>query len=183
MIIILYILERTSSWSTSRICPLWPRSRVRLRLLLVLSPKYISCLLWPTQYRAVCSNSSYFALKPCLADWQLNTSVQVNNTTALHHIYSDTHIYITLISLFILFFTLLPPSLAGRLPQSLPVWHCKPWHVDGAEPLNPPLDLNMHIITKYLRKRHGLDISRFSESDSKLSDTRKTCISIRQAKH
>jgi hypothetical protein len=125
-IIILYIPEQPYSWSTSRIHPFWPQSRVRLRLLLVLSPKYISCLFWPTQYLAVCSNSSFFALNPCLADWRLNISVQVNNTTALHHIYTDTHIYITLILWLILFSTLLLLSLAGRLPPTLPVCHNEP---------------------------------------------------------
>jgi hypothetical protein len=122
-IIVLYILERQSSWSTLRICPSWPQSRVRLCLLLVLFPQVYSCLLWPTQYLPVCSNSSYFALNPFLADWRLNTSVQVNNTTALDHIYTDTHIYITSILLFILFSTVLPLLLAGQLPLALPVGH------------------------------------------------------------
>jgi hypothetical protein len=117
----LYILERPSFWSTSRIRPSWPRSRGRLCLLLVLFPQVYSCLLWPTQYLAVCCNGSCFALNPFLAYWQPNTSVQVNNTLALHHINTDTHIYITSILLFILFFTLLPLLLAGRLPLTLPV--------------------------------------------------------------
>ncbi len=87
-------------------------------------PQVYSCLLWPTQYLAVCSNGSCFALIPFLADLWLNTNVQVNNMTALHHIYTDTHIYITSILLsFILFFTLLPLPFAGQLPQTLPVWH------------------------------------------------------------
>jgi hypothetical protein len=122
-IIVLYILERPSSWSTSQIRPSWPRSRVRLCLLQVLFPQVYSCLLWPTQYLAVCSNGSYFELIPFLADWLLNTSIQVNNTTALHHIYTDTHIYITLTLLFILFFKLLPLLLAGQQPLTLPVRH------------------------------------------------------------
>ncbi len=82
-----------------------------------------SCLLWPTQYLAVSSKGSYFALNPFLADLRLNTREQVNNTTTLHDIYTDTLIYITSIFLFILFFTLLPLLLAGRLPQTLPVRH------------------------------------------------------------
>jgi hypothetical protein len=93
--------------------PSWPRSSVRLSLLLVLFPKYISCLLWPTQYLAVCSNGSCFTLNPFLTNWRLNTSVQVNNMAALHHIHRNTHIYITSVLLFILFFTLLPPPF-GR---------------------------------------------------------------------
>jgi hypothetical protein len=76
-IIVLDILEWLSSRSTSRIRPSWNRSRVRLCLLLVLFPQVYSCLLWPTQYLAVCSNGSYFALNAFLADWRLNTSVQV----------------------------------------------------------------------------------------------------------
>ncbi len=119
----LYILERPSSWSTSRICLSWPWSRGRLSLLLVLFPQVYSCLLWPTQYLAVCSHGSYFALNPFLAYWQPNTSVQVNNMSALHHIHTDTHIYITSILLFILFFTPLPLLLAGWLPLTLPVGH------------------------------------------------------------
>ncbi len=63
----LYILERPSSWDTSRIRLSWPRSRGRLSLLLVLFPQVYSCLLWPTQCLAICSNSSYFALNPFLA--------------------------------------------------------------------------------------------------------------------
>ncbi len=142
-IIVLYILEWLSSWSTSRIRPSWPRSRVRLCLLLVLFPQVYSCLLWPTQYLAVCSNGSYFALNSFLADWQLNTSVQVNNTTELYHIYMDTHIYITSILLFILFFTLLPLLLAGRLPLTLQTRRAQYWHyVKMFIPFPPNLQVN-----------------------------------------
>jgi hypothetical protein len=117
----LYILERPSSWSTSRIRLSWHRSRGRLSLLPVLFPQVYSFLLWPTQYLAICSNGSYFALNPFLASWRHNTSVQVNNTSALHHIHMDTHIYITSILLFILFFILLLLLLAGRPALTLPV--------------------------------------------------------------
>jgi hypothetical protein len=106
----LYILEQPSSFSTSWIRLSWPRSRGRLSLLLVLFPQVYSSLLWPTQYLAICSNGSCLALNPFLAYWQPNTSVQVNNTSALHHIHTDTHIYITSILLFIIFFTLLHTS-------------------------------------------------------------------------
>jgi hypothetical protein len=68
-VIILYILERPSSWSTSRIRPSWPRSRLELSLPLVLFLKYIPCLLWPTQHLAVCSNGLSFTLNPFIADW------------------------------------------------------------------------------------------------------------------
>jgi hypothetical protein len=122
-IMALYILERRSSWSTSRICLSWPRSRGRLSFLLALFPLVYSCLLWPTKCLAICSNGSCFALNPFLAYWQPNTSVQVNNTSALHHIQMNTHIYITSRLLFILFFTLLPLLLTGRLPLTLSVRH------------------------------------------------------------
>ncbi len=85
-------------------------------------PKYI-LVYSPTQYLAVCSNGSSFSHKPFLAYWRPNTSVQVNNTSALHRIHTDTHIYITSKLLFILFFTLLPLLLASRLPLTLPVGH------------------------------------------------------------
>jgi hypothetical protein len=60
---------------------------------------------------------------PSLLTGRLITSVQENNMAALHNTYKDTHIYITSILLFILFFTLFLLSLAGRLAQTLPVWH------------------------------------------------------------
>ncbi len=91
-IITLYILERgrLSAWSTSRIRPSWPQSRVRLNLLLALFHKYLPCLFWPTPYLAVCSNNSYFTLHPSLASRTANISVQVNNMATLHHIYTVT---------------------------------------------------------------------------------------------
>ncbi len=81
-----------------------------------------SCWFSFPKYTLVYSGS-YFTLNPFLAYWRPNTSVQVNNTSALHHIHTDMHMYITLILLFILFFTLLPLILAGRLPLTLPVGH------------------------------------------------------------
>ncbi len=117
----LYILERPPSWSISQIRPSWPLSRARLSLLLASFPQVYSCLLCPTQYLAVCSNGSYFALNPFLVYWWVNTSVQANNTSVLHDIHTGRHIYVTSILLFILFFTLLPLLLAGRLPLTLPV--------------------------------------------------------------
>jgi hypothetical protein len=65
----LYILEQLSSWSTLRICPSWPRSRLRLSLLLVLLLKCFPYLPRPTQHIAVCSNSSGFTLNPFIAIW------------------------------------------------------------------------------------------------------------------
>ncbi len=58
---------------------------------------------------------------PSLLTGRLITSVQVNNMAALHNTSTDTHIYITIISLFILLFTLLLLSSADRLAQTLPI--------------------------------------------------------------
>jgi hypothetical protein len=122
IIIILYILERSSSWSTSRIHPSWPQSRVELRLLL---SYLVSILLVCLAHQVSCclSQQLKFHAHPSLLAGQLSTDVQVNNTAAPHLMYIDTPIYITFILLFILFFTLLLLSLAGRLAQTLPVWH------------------------------------------------------------
>ncbi len=122
-IMALYILERPSSWSTSRIHLSRPLSRGRLSLSLVPFPQVHSCLLWTTQYLTVCPNGSCFALNPILAYWRPSASVQVNNTSVLHHIHMDKCIYITSVLLLIFFFTLLPLPLAGRLPLTLPVGH------------------------------------------------------------
>jgi hypothetical protein len=113
----LYILEQLSSWSTLRICPSCPWSRVRLNLLLNLFLQVYSFLLWPTQYLAVCSNGSHFTLDPFLACWRPNTCTQVNNTLALHHIHMDTHIYIT--STFIILLLLYTSSTPIGRPAAL----------------------------------------------------------------
>ncbi len=98
IIIALYILERLSSWRTSRRHPSWPRPRVRLNLLLALFHKYLTCLSWPTQYLAVCSNDSYFTPTPSLATTS-NTSAQVNNMAMPHDIYTLAHSYIIYITI------------------------------------------------------------------------------------
>jgi hypothetical protein len=120
-IIALYILERPSAWSTSRIHPAWPLFRDELNLLLAFFHKCLPCLFWPTQYLA-CFNGSHFTLNPPFPAGQLNTSIQVNNTATPHCMYTDKHIYITFILLSIIFFTLLPFSWASWLAQTLPVW-------------------------------------------------------------
>ncbi len=106
-IIALYILERPSAWSTSRIRPAWPLFRDELNLLLAFFHKCLPCLFWPNQYLAACFNGSHFTLNPPFPAGQLNTIIQVNNTATPHHMYTDTHIYITFKVLSILFFTLL----------------------------------------------------------------------------
>ncbi len=58
-----------------------------------------------------------YNLTPSLLFGRLLTNAQVNNTAA--HIY----LYITSALLFFFSFTLLPLFLAGRLAQSLPIWH------------------------------------------------------------
>ncbi len=118
-IITLYIHERPSSWSTLRIRPSWPQSRVRLNLLLAL---FLVCFGPPSIMLFTpwtCGSHS----NPPLPAGQLNTSVQVNNMATLHHIYTVTHIYITFILLFISFFILLLLLWAGRLAQTLLVCH------------------------------------------------------------
>jgi hypothetical protein len=120
-IMVQYILEQPSSWSTLLIRLSWPLSRGRPSILL--ASQVYSCLLRPTQYLAICSKDSCFALNHFLAYWRPSTSVQVNNTSALHHIHTGTRIYITSAVLFIFFFTLLPLLLAGWLPLTLPVRH------------------------------------------------------------
>ncbi len=64
-------------------------------------------------------------LTPSLLSGWLLTNVQVNNTTTLYDTQGHTyihHIGITIL-LFFFLFTLLPPSLAGRLVHTLPVWY------------------------------------------------------------
>ncbi len=119
----LYILERLSSWSTSRIHLSWPRSKGRLSLLLVLFSKVYSSLLSPTQYLAICSNGSYFTLNPFFAYWLPNTSVQVNNTSYTHRHTYLRHININIHSLL---HTSSTPSgrPAAPDPSRQAQWHC-----------------------------------------------------------
>jgi hypothetical protein len=63
-----YMLERLSSWSTSRIRRSWPRPRIRLNLVPTLSHMSRSCLSWPTQYLLVCPTVSCFTRAPSLAN-------------------------------------------------------------------------------------------------------------------
>jgi hypothetical protein len=62
-------------------------------------------------------------LTPSLLSGQLLTNVQVNNTAALHDTHGHTYIHQKSALLFFFSFTLLPLFLAGRLAQTLPVWH------------------------------------------------------------
>jgi hypothetical protein len=115
--IVLYILERPSSWSTSQIRSSWPQSRVELRLLLLCLVSILLVCLGPPSI-LLFTPTTQISCSPFLTG---RTAVQVNNTATPHLMYTYTHIYIIFILLFIFFFTLLPHSLAGRLAQTLPV--------------------------------------------------------------
>jgi hypothetical protein len=118
----LYILKQPSSCSTSRICPSWPRCRLRLSLLLV---SLQACILLPcpTQYLAIYLNGSGFTPNAFLVIWVAShwcTSKQHNKFTR----YTCTYIYISHWHYYSsLLPTLLLLSLAGRLVQTLSVWH------------------------------------------------------------
>jgi hypothetical protein len=117
-----YIFERPSSWSTSQIRLSWPRSRLRLSLLLVFLPKCISCLPWPIQYLAVRSNGSGFTLNPSLLSGRLLTNVQVNNITTQHDTHGHTYLHHIGITILLVFYTScnLLGRPAGLDPSHLP---------------------------------------------------------------
>ncbi len=71
-----------------------------------------------------------FHAHPSRLAGQFNTEVQVNNTAMPHLTQTYTHIHITFVLLSVSFFTLLPPPLAARLAQTLPIWHRKK-HSEG----------------------------------------------------
>ncbi len=121
----LYILEQLSSWSTLRIRPSCPRSRVRLNLLPDLLPQVYFCILWPIQYLAVCSNGSHFTLDLFSACWRPSICTQVKqHFSDTSDTYGHTQIYITS-TLFSFFLTPLPLPLAGRLLLTDLVGHSK----------------------------------------------------------
>ncbi len=135
MIMTCNILEQPSSWSTSRLRPSWPRSRLRLSLLLVsLSECIFCCHVPPSISLCIPTDRVSHLMLSLLSGWLL-TNVQVNNITTLH----DTHIYITSALLFFFLFTLIPLFLAGLLVQTLPVdiyfcyQFCRGRHVDMDE--------------------------------------------------
>jgi hypothetical protein len=83
----LYILEQPSSWSTSQICPSWPRSRLRLSLLLVLLLNVFIVCPGPPSIVLFVLTDQVSHLTPSLLSERLFTNAPVNNTSALH----DTH--------------------------------------------------------------------------------------------
>jgi hypothetical protein len=152
VIMTLYILERLSAWSTLQICPSWPRSKVRLNLLLALFHKCLSCLSLPPSILLFVPTTHISHSYPPSPPLQLNTSAQVNNTAMLHRIHTIIHIYITFILLFIPFFILLPLLWAGRLAQTLLVCHYIIWNFNIAVVVVP-------FFTKQVRvpKRKGMN--------------------------
>jgi hypothetical protein len=84
---VLYILERPSSWSTSRIHPSWPQSRVELRLLLPCLMSILLVCLGPPSILVIAPTTH-----PSLLAGQLNTNIQVNNAANAHF---GTHIHIS----------------------------------------------------------------------------------------
>jgi hypothetical protein len=115
----LYILEQPSSWSISRIRPSWPRSRLRLSLLLVSLLNVFLVWYGPSSILLFVTIDRVSHQTPSLLSGRLLTNVQVNNITTLH----DTHIYITSALLFFFPFYTSSTLLAGWLVQTLPVWH------------------------------------------------------------
>ncbi len=86
----MYILEQPSSWSTSRIRPSWPRSRLRLILLLASLSEHASCCHVQPSILLFISVGQVSHLTPSLLSGWLLTNVQENNITTLH----DTHAHI-----------------------------------------------------------------------------------------
>jgi hypothetical protein len=121
-IITLYILEWSSSWSTSRIRHSWPQCRVRLRLLLLSSISILLvCFSPPSILLFTPTTHVSRSTLPC----QLSSLTPMYKlTTWLHyilytqHIYLH-HIYITIHSLFHTSSTLLgrPAGSPSRLSQ------------------------------------------------------------------
>jgi hypothetical protein len=134
----LYIIEQPSSWSTSQIRPSWPRSRLRLSLLLALLPKCIRCLSWPPSILLFVPTDRVSHLAPSLPPGRLLANVQVNKITAPH----DTHRHINIhhigITILLLFYT--SSTLLGRPagPDPSRLTHCPPTHT-------------VHLITQYSR--------------------------------
>ncbi len=125
-IILLYILEQRSSWSTSRICPSWLCSGLKLSPILALPYEHGSCChaqlnIWLFIATVQVSHTQHLLL----SGWLL-TNVQVNITTMLHDTW-HTCIYITLVLLFIssfytssIFLGRLAAPNSHRLLQYLP---------------------------------------------------------------
>ncbi len=106
---VLYGLDPGLDWAS-----FWPSTS---RVFHVAMPHLVSC----------CSSQmgrvSLLTLS-LLSGWLL-TNVQENNTKTLYDTHGHTYIHHICITSLLFFFllTLLPPSLAGRLVQTFPVWY------------------------------------------------------------
>jgi hypothetical protein len=106
-----YIREQPSSWGTSRICPSWPRSRLRLSLLLVSLSKFLVCH-GSSSILLFVSTDRVSHPTPSLRSRRLLTNVQVNNITTLHDTHIYTYIHHTGITILLPFYT--SSTLLGR---------------------------------------------------------------------
>ncbi len=111
----LYILERPSSWSTSRIHPSWPQSRVRLRPLLLSSMSLLLICLGPPSILLFTPMAHVSCSNPPSPTGQLHTNIQANNIAMLHHIYVHSHTYLHHIYITTHFFLHTSSTLLGRL--------------------------------------------------------------------
>jgi hypothetical protein len=107
-----YILEQPYSRSTSRIHPSWPRSRLRLSLLLVLLLNIFLVCPGPPSILLFAPMDRVSNLTPSWLSGQLLTSIQVNNTAELHDTHGHTYIHHLSITILLLFYTSSP--LLGR---------------------------------------------------------------------
>jgi hypothetical protein len=120
----LYILEQPSSWSTSRIRPSWPPSRLRLSLLLVSLSECISCYHVQPSILLLILTDRFSHLTPSLLSGWLLTDIQVNNLTTLHNTHG--HIYIHHIGITILLPSYTSSTLLG-LPAGTDPSHLIQW--------------------------------------------------------
>jgi hypothetical protein len=120
---VLYILERPSSWSTSRICPSWPQPRVELSLLLPCLMSILLVCLGPPSILMFAATTQFHAYPSPLAG-QLNTDNQVYNTamsnfsTQIHKSTSHSCYYSFSSSHFFHLLDRLAGSDSSRLTQS-----------------------------------------------------------------
>ncbi len=92
--ILLYILERLLSWSTSRIHPSWSRPRVRLSLLPLSSTCIFFVCLGPPRILLFVPPSHVSHVHPPLTTRRLNTDKQVKSMDMLYLIHNGhTHNY------------------------------------------------------------------------------------------
>jgi hypothetical protein len=108
----MYILEQPSSWSTSRLRPSWPCSRLRLSFLLASLSEYAYCCHVQPSILLFISMGRVSHLMPSLLSGWLLTNVQVNNITTLHDTHG--HIYIHHIGITILLPLYTSSTLLGR---------------------------------------------------------------------